>query len=918
LSVERHFVLQELTLLPSGEWFPRADAWLMVRIDGGSGYWLHRGTAAPLNPGDVLAATPQSGGVIRASGIGPIKLHFYSVSPVQLSGFLSARDVQILKPGGPGASAQALIYSAQQAVSRNFADVTMGGTQPGLTFKTRLLMLWIEAVAGLASATSEQTGDALRDQFRALLSRVTEADLALGSLTELAQQIHCSERHFSRLFKMEFATPFRSHQTELRLSRACQMLSGSNNKIINVAYESGYRHLGLFNAMFKKRFGMTPSQWRARYRKSSHRKRSRFLEHACLVSAFVWLTFGALAQTNTAPAATNAVSAATNPAAAATNAAPKFEVRNYEVHGNTILNRATIDGIFESAKGKEVTLEQIRKALANLQTAYRERGYPSVSVTLPQQQLTNAVVTVQVTEAPLTSITVVNNGYFSSNNIMRALPSLKAVQTYSNVVLNSLIFQRELGVANGNRDRQIYPVLGPGPEPRTSELTLKVKDRLPLHARFELNNQYTPGTPEFRMNANAQYNNLWQLEHQLGVQYSFTPEEFKENTMHNATFFDDPLIANYSGFYRIPLGDVTPVEEQIASNPLGFGYNEATHQFQLPPTTGRPELTFYGSRSTTDTGVKFGPRKNVTKTSFITIDSQDSGEDLDLNEALGGRMSVPLREWAGLRSTFSFGLDFKRFRLSSFNTNNFYITTVITNSGGSQTIQNTVSSGQPTREAAVDYLPFNAALDLSRNDPFGVNYFNAGVNFNVLYPESSSGGGTFLSPDADFAHAAYSTNAHAQYISVNAGYNREHNIYHDWTVLLRANGQWANGPLIGNEQFAMGGLAGVRGYLDGEAYGDSGWRVLFEPRTPLTNIGLVDNTEPFWMRGSVFMDYGELYRADASAGAKKAKFWGAGLAITAAIGDHFDARVAAAWPLLDGTTVTKGEMHLYFAMAAQF
>ncbi len=56
--------------------------------------------------------------------------------------------------------------------------------------------------------------------------------------------------------------PFRARQIELRLQRARQLLAESNAKIINVAYDSGYRHLGLFNAMFKKRFGVTPSEWR--------------------------------------------------------------------------------------------------------------------------------------------------------------------------------------------------------------------------------------------------------------------------------------------------------------------------------------------------------------------------------------------------------------------------------------------------------------------------------------------------------------------------------------------------------------------------------------------------------------------------------------------------------------------------------
>ena len=60
----------------------------------------------------------------------------------------------------------------------------------------------------------------------------------------------------------------------------------------------------------------------------------------------------------------------------------------------------------------------------------------------------------------------------------------------------------------------------------------------------------------------------------------------------------------------------------------------------------------------------------------------------------------------------------------------------------------------------------------------------------------------------------------------------------------------------------MGGTAGVRGYQDGEAYGDTGWRVSIEPQTPLINIGMVGNEgheEPCWVRGSVFLDYGEIY-----------------------------------------------------------
>src|SRR6185295_16265684 len=138
-------------------------------------------------------------------------------------------------------------------------------------------------------------------------------------------------------------------------------------------------------------------------------------------------------------------------------------------------------------------------------------------------------------------------------------------------------------------DRTIYPVISPGLEPGTSDLTLKVKDRFPVHARTEYNNTGTPGTPADRVTANAQYGNLWQLEHQIGAQYTFTPVDYKSANPFGVWEPDLPLVANYSLYYRLPLGRPQPLQEQIDQSGGHFGYNEATHQFVMPPPSGRPD-----------------------------------------------------------------------------------------------------------------------------------------------------------------------------------------------------------------------------------------------------------------------------------------------------------------------------------------
>jgi transcriptional regulator GlxA family with amidase domain len=134
----------------------------------------------------------------------------------------------------------------------------------GLLQRCAMLQIWLGALQDLFNApvTEVAVGSKLYERVRNLIGKMTEAELADASLANLAAQVNCCKRQFSRLFRKEFGVTFHSRQIELRLQRAQQLLADTNTKVANIAFASGYRHLGLFNAMFKKRFGVTPSQWR--------------------------------------------------------------------------------------------------------------------------------------------------------------------------------------------------------------------------------------------------------------------------------------------------------------------------------------------------------------------------------------------------------------------------------------------------------------------------------------------------------------------------------------------------------------------------------------------------------------------------------------------------------------------------------
>ncbi|MEI8288652.1 MAG: helix-turn-helix domain-containing protein [Verrucomicrobiota bacterium] len=920
MAHERHLVLQEVTLRPSGEWNSPEAGWTVVRVADGMGYWLQSGGARELKVGDGFVVAQTSHLLLRASQLGSLKLEYYCVHPQFLNGLITVTEGHQLEQVGKNSAAPVIAFNAADLIGKKLSHLVAQSQRETLTVRSALLQLWSQAISPvLQMPASDQLSLRLQDRFQRFFATLSDTELATRSLRELAGQLNCSERHLSRLFRAEFGVPLRQRQTELRLQRASQLLLDANAKIISVALESGYRHLGLFNAMFKRRFGMTPSAWRQQKNPSTKN---------CFKRAAALLLLLPLLQTLLAPVAlaqaTNAVAAN-----AAANAGPKFAVEKYLVSGNTVLPPEKIGAALTNAPGAfgtNVTFADIRSALGSLQMAYRERGFVTVSVALPPQKLTNATVKVKVTEGRLAAINVKNNNYFSTENVLRSLPSL-----HTNMLLNSHVFQRELDLANANRDRQIYPVISPGLEPGTSDLTLKVKDRFPLHSRVEINNQATPGTPDSRINFNAQYGNLWQLEHQVGISYGFTPLNFHPIGDYYFSPLDSPLIANYSAYYRLPLGRANSVQQQIDESRGHFGYDEVTHKFNLPPSSGRPELSFYASRSVSDTGVQKGPKgfanqpgtmtNNGVAFTPLSITTNSAGQNVTLNESLGLRLSMPLPQWGRLSSAFSVGADFKRYQAASYNTNenNFAIQYVDNNH--LVTILDSVPAKFPIHRSALDYFPVNFGLNGSLPDQWGLTIFNAQANFNLATIghignlTRQSGTNITVTPGV-----SYAPDAADHYVTLQMGANREQRLYKDWTMLLRADGQWANTPLFSNEQFGMGGVSGVRGYSDGEAYGDTGWRVAIEPRTPLINLGMVDGDLPFWVRASVFMDYGEIYLLHkASAASKDAmQFWGIGTSLTANIGSHLDARLTLALPLLATATTPAWDFHFYFGVGCQF
>jgi AraC-like DNA-binding protein len=90
---------------------------------------------------------------------------------------------------------------------------------------------------------------------------------ALGrpwSVTEMAAEVHMSEKHLQRLCREELGRTPRQHLIWLRMHRAAELLSSTALKVETVAAQVGYQNPFVFSTTFKRVMGWTPSQYPGR------------------------------------------------------------------------------------------------------------------------------------------------------------------------------------------------------------------------------------------------------------------------------------------------------------------------------------------------------------------------------------------------------------------------------------------------------------------------------------------------------------------------------------------------------------------------------------------------------------------------------------------------------------------------------
>ena len=83
-------------------------------------------------------------------------------------------------------------------------------------------------------------------------------------IEDAAEACGCSQSHFMRWFKKMTGQGFTAYLNDHRLNLAAELLRITDATVLDIAGRVGFDNLSYFNRLFKRRYGMTPREYRSK------------------------------------------------------------------------------------------------------------------------------------------------------------------------------------------------------------------------------------------------------------------------------------------------------------------------------------------------------------------------------------------------------------------------------------------------------------------------------------------------------------------------------------------------------------------------------------------------------------------------------------------------------------------------------
>ena len=152
-----------------------------------------------------------------------------------------------------------LLLESFETVRKAFLEKPFGYE---LEIKAQLLHLFFLLYSHVPYQKTDQTHTDITDKLKMVLQFIQEHYQSSVTVRELADLCHFSEYHFMRFFKRHMNMTCIEYLNQYRLEMASRQLAKTELPITTIALESGFNNISYFNRVFKKKFGVTPKEYR--------------------------------------------------------------------------------------------------------------------------------------------------------------------------------------------------------------------------------------------------------------------------------------------------------------------------------------------------------------------------------------------------------------------------------------------------------------------------------------------------------------------------------------------------------------------------------------------------------------------------------------------------------------------------------
>jgi hemolysin activation/secretion protein len=481
-------------------------------------------------------------------------------------------------------------------------------------------------------------------------------------------------------------------------------------------------------------------------------------------------------------------------AGASLAASVKVVVKRFEFEGNHVFSSRQLAKVVARYAGREITSEELEEARVELTKHYVDAGFITSGALLPDQNVASGVIKFQIVEGRLKEVDLRGNFWYRSWWLRNQL-RLAAGQP---VNFNDLKTGLQLLRQNPTISR-INAELKPGEQTGESILDVSVKDEQPFRFGVNVANTRPPSVGE-------------------GIGEIFL-------TDLNLTGHNDPLDLHWGLERWTKEGSVDYV-----------GFDNVSGSYEFPVSPWDTTLQVHASKLNT----------SVIDETFaaLGITSETTQYGLTLRQPL----------YKTLSDTVVVSLTADREHIETFLLGQPFTLSPGSNNGTSDVFA-TRAEVDWTNRSQVHVLALRSVFNLglyafgsTRADSSAASSAVQGLNTEV--------------PDSKF----FSWVGQGQYVRRifdipafreepdSAGWN----LLRETTLVLRANAQISDRPLLAEEQFSIGGMQSVRGYRENQLLRDNGVFGSAEVRVP---VWLAKDKTPM-VSLAPFFDVGDGWNAE--------------------------------------------------------